>query len=518
MKKLFDSYDQAWKHIIVPERFDDFGSIGPELRQNSKGDLLKRLEFTVKNGEGLKIKGFILLNQNVPQSEYPCIIYLHSHSGNKAESAQISSFFLDHFNICSFDFSGYGSSEGEYSTLGMKEHKDLRAVVTYLRECLDIEDIYLWGRSMGAVTSILFAHHSHDIDIQGMVLDSPFTETKTMICDLIQSRASVPRFLIKTALLPIASTIKTKTNYDVLNNNPIDMAGSVGMPVYVFVAKDDVISRPERVEQMFNKFTSRQKVFEVIDGEHHTYRDDDVVLKAHQWLTSIANDRKAQKKSTNSQANSLPMLGDPNSQPTGQSHIAYAQAWAVEKPVPKPQGYSRGAVRLGGFGEGDAEIGVKEGKRTGLVLGGATVREQLEASTMEATQATVKPLDTSETDLLGAPEGITPAKAEQMAENVAANLSAPIDLNSLAAMTRVEHAPQPQEEDATVKKPRTPFEDSEEEDKEEEDKKENNNEDEEKKEEKNEENKGEERSPESEISPKQSTQEAQLEQPIDILL
>ena len=131
---------------------------------------------------------------------------------------------LDNFNICSFDFSGYGSSEGQYSTLGMKEHKDLRAVVEYLRDTLDIEEIYLWGRSMGAVTSILFAHHNNDIDIQGMVLDSPFTETKTMICDLISSRASVPRFLIKTALIPIGSTIKTKTGYDVLGNNPIDIA------------------------------------------------------------------------------------------------------------------------------------------------------------------------------------------------------------------------------------------------------------------------------------------------------
>ena len=134
---------------------------------------------------------------------------------------------LDNFNICSFDFSGYGSSEGQYSTLGLKEHKDLRAVVEYLRDTLDIEDIYLWGRSMGAVTSILFSHHNKDIDIQGMVLDSPFTETKTMICDLISSRASVPRFLIKTALIPIASTIKTKTGYDVLSNNPIDLAESV---------------------------------------------------------------------------------------------------------------------------------------------------------------------------------------------------------------------------------------------------------------------------------------------------
>lgn len=178
----------------------------------------------------------------------------------------------------------------------MKEHKDLRAIVTYLRECLDIEDIYLWGRSMGAVTSILFAHHSHDIDIQGMVLDSPFTETKTMICDLITSRASIPRLLIKTALLPISSTIKSKTNYDVLSNNPIEYAGSLHTPVYMFVSKDDVIARPDRVEQMFKKFSSRDKIFDKIEGEHHSYREDEVIQKVHQWLMQVVNRRKSEKK------------------------------------------------------------------------------------------------------------------------------------------------------------------------------------------------------------------------------
>lgn len=52
MKKLFDSYDQAWKHIIVPEKIDMFDELGPDLQHNSKGDLLKRVDFEVKNGEG----------------------------------------------------------------------------------------------------------------------------------------------------------------------------------------------------------------------------------------------------------------------------------------------------------------------------------------------------------------------------------------------------------------------------------------------------------------------------------
>jgi len=291
MKKLFDGYDSAWKQIVVPEKLDFHQSMGLAVQQNSKGDLLKRHEFTVHNRNGQKLRGFIMINQSVPQCELPCLIYLHSHSGNKAESMSIAEFVLDNFNLCSFDFSAYGDSEGEYSTLGLKEHLDLRAVVDYLRDNLDIEDIYLWGRSMGAVTAILFVHHHRD-----MVLDSPFTEAKTMICDLITSRASVPRFLIKTALMPISSTIKKKTGYDVLSNNPVDFVQSIDVPTYTFVGREDKISRPDRVKEMHAKFSTTNKHFELVDGEHNSYRDDEIVVGAINWVKIKQEERMEVKR------------------------------------------------------------------------------------------------------------------------------------------------------------------------------------------------------------------------------
>ena len=297
MQKLYDSYDNAWKQIIVPEKMDFYHDLGPEIQHNSKGELLKRLDFNVKNRVGEKIKGFIILNQTVPQDQHPCLVYLHSHSGSKSESLQISSFFLDLFNVCSFDFSGYGESEGQYSTLGLKEHFDLKAVVDYLRESLDIEDIYLWGRSMGAVTSILFAHHHyHDIEVQGMVLDSPFTEAKTMICDIVATNSKMPRFLIKGALIPISNTIRSKTKYDVLSNNPIEIVSKVRTPTYIFVGKDDKVTKPDRVKQMFDKLGSGVKHFEVIDGEHNSYREDETVINAMKWLVDLVKKRLALKK------------------------------------------------------------------------------------------------------------------------------------------------------------------------------------------------------------------------------
>ena len=60
-------------------------------------------------------------------------------------------------SVFCFDFAGSGLSDGEYVTLGAREHKDIECVVQYLRTLPTVSRVALWGRSMGAVSSILYA-------------------------------------------------------------------------------------------------------------------------------------------------------------------------------------------------------------------------------------------------------------------------------------------------------------------------------------------------------------------------
>lgn len=48
-----------------------------------------------------------------------------------------------------FDFAGSGLSEGDFVTLGVKEADDIATVLEYLKA--KVRDVFLWGRSMGAV-------------------------------------------------------------------------------------------------------------------------------------------------------------------------------------------------------------------------------------------------------------------------------------------------------------------------------------------------------------------------------
>ncbi len=104
----------------------------------------------------------------------PCVIYMHGNAGNKTESEEYLTDVLSMgINLFSFDFSGCGNSQGEWVTLGWKEEHDLASVLKYLSDRGTVSKIALWGRSMGAATSIIYTSKIHDA-ISCSILDSSF--------------------------------------------------------------------------------------------------------------------------------------------------------------------------------------------------------------------------------------------------------------------------------------------------------------------------------------------------------
>ena len=64
--------------------------------------------------------------------------------------------------IC-VDLGGSGMSEGEYISLGYYEQLDLNRLIEYGINCLDFKhkNIFLYGRSMGAVTALLYLSNTN---------------------------------------------------------------------------------------------------------------------------------------------------------------------------------------------------------------------------------------------------------------------------------------------------------------------------------------------------------------------
>jgi len=60
------------------------------------------------------------------------------------------------YSLLTFDLSGSGKSQGDFTTYGLREKEDIEAILMYLYRKKHLREFIIWGRSMGAVASLLF--------------------------------------------------------------------------------------------------------------------------------------------------------------------------------------------------------------------------------------------------------------------------------------------------------------------------------------------------------------------------
>ena len=201
-------YSQFWKAIIRPPK-DDYTmqDMGPKTFM-MHGVKVERTDIELRNERGFTLKcSFFEPHESVrPCEELPCVIFLHGNCSSRRGSFECLEILLPKYiSLFTFDFSGCGLSEGEYISLGWYEREDLKCVVDYLRNSGKVSLIGLWGRSMGAATALLHGHR--DPSIAGMVLDSPFSELKSLANDLVEHNTKIPSFLVSLAMKMVRSSI-----------------------------------------------------------------------------------------------------------------------------------------------------------------------------------------------------------------------------------------------------------------------------------------------------------------------
>lgn len=184
----------------------------------------------------------------------PCLVYSHSHSGNKAEGALLLENFKDHFNYVVFDYTGYGRSEKDHCTLGVKESDDLEAVIMYLRQIYNFKRIYVWGRSQGAVSALLQAHKSSSRYCSGMVLDAPFSSTKDMVCTVMES---VPNLVLYMLFGSLGEKLKEVTGSDVMGIDLKDKVPALTLPAFFIIPTQDKLAGTNHIENLYKLYGGR---------------------------------------------------------------------------------------------------------------------------------------------------------------------------------------------------------------------------------------------------------------------
>ncbi|KAK6130398.1 hypothetical protein DH2020_035808 [Rehmannia glutinosa] len=255
----------------------------PRAEYNPKKDLLDQ-EFMLK-GKWYQRKDLEVVNSRgdvLQCSHYmpiippegitlPCVIYCHGNSGCRTDASEAAVILLpSNITIFTLDFSGSGLSGGDYVTLGCNEKDDLRAVVDYLRTDGNVSLIGLWGRSMGAVTSLMYG--AEDPSIAGMVLDSPFSDLVDLMMELVDTyKVRLPKFTVKFAIQYMRRAIQKKAKFDIMDLNTIKVAKSCFVPVLFGHAIDDDFIQPHHSDRIFDAYVGDKNIIK-FEGDHNSPR------------------------------------------------------------------------------------------------------------------------------------------------------------------------------------------------------------------------------------------------------
>ena len=102
-------------------------------------------------------------------------------------------------------------------SMGYFEKYDIKAVVQYL-EHLGTPHIGLWGRSMGAVSALLYTSYYRNVDF--VVADSPFASLRSLCVELVNehtvvSMQKIPKIFARLLVARMRSIVKDTAKFDI---------------------------------------------------------------------------------------------------------------------------------------------------------------------------------------------------------------------------------------------------------------------------------------------------------------
>ncbi|RNF06721.1 hypothetical protein TraAM80_03744 [Trypanosoma rangeli] len=281
-KGVFDSICDL---IIRPPRaeYDPETDLGPSLfRISNDSEVFTRTDLTLTDMRGMDVR-CSWFHPTAARSQ-PCVVYLHGNCGSRFDALEALFLLQRDFSLFAFDATGSGLSDGEFISLGFYERQDLAAVVDFLHGQKTVDGIGLWGRSMGAVTSIMYA--AKDPSIKCIVCDAPFSTLRLLIKDLVKRNVSkrFPMKLVDSIVDRIRKRITKRAAFDIDDLDALKYASECVVPAFIFHGESDNFVLPRHSIAVSNTFKG-PCLHHLVSGGHNDERGEDVREVIAQFLT-----------------------------------------------------------------------------------------------------------------------------------------------------------------------------------------------------------------------------------------
>jgi fermentation-respiration switch protein FrsA (DUF1100 family) len=223
------SHRQAYNYLHPPRQ--DAPS-GGELAQRG----LAWQDVELFTADGLRLAAWY-----TPPQNGALILVAHGYGDRRSET--FYALFAEHgYGVLAWDFRAHGASQGDLSTLGYYETRDVEAALDFALAQPGVEHIGGWGGSMGAVTMIRAA--AQRPEIEALVADSPFPSLE----DELDWRVPYP---LLNPLIRFFTERETGLRLDMVR--PLDDISRISpRPVFLIQGLGDRMVPPDSAQRLYD--------------------------------------------------------------------------------------------------------------------------------------------------------------------------------------------------------------------------------------------------------------------------
>jgi dipeptidyl aminopeptidase/acylaminoacyl peptidase len=249
-------YQQAW-YLTLP---------APVVSSRTPADysIVNYQDVTITTADGLNLAAWY-----VPpiREDGASIIFIHGHASNRSHYLSRAEIFAEEgYGMLFMELRNNGTSDGEFTTMGLLGAQDVQAAFDFLIEQSNVnaERIALYGHSMGGATAIMAFRDIPQARV--LISEAAYSSLNDNIHARIVRDLPLPPFVFPQLIVGFAGMF---TGEDLFDVRPIDAIQELnGRPVLLIHGTNDGVVPFINGERLFAA-AQEPKEFWIIDGANH---------------------------------------------------------------------------------------------------------------------------------------------------------------------------------------------------------------------------------------------------------
>ncbi len=218
--------------------------------------------------ETLRIRSNVLLEAWLMETTNSkgTVLIFHGYGGEKSSMLDKADIFIDlGYHVVLVDFMGSGGSEGNRTTIGYEEAREVRDVYRHMQG-LGHHNIVLFGTSMGAV-AIMKAISDYKITPSSVIIECPFGSLYETVAARFRNQ-NIPAFPMAGLLVFWGGV---QNGFNGFTHNPRKWAERIHSPVLLMYGeRDDRVTRKE-IDEIYQRLPSKKMLRTYPQAGHENY-------------------------------------------------------------------------------------------------------------------------------------------------------------------------------------------------------------------------------------------------------